>query len=548
MRQAELQLESATLHASSFMAIPFRILRWDRPSGSQRRESRGLLLRQSEGARRRTVLSLGALGLSLGALALPALGARGRAMADAEPKAAAPAAAPVAAEQAAEKGVVDPKAAAATALATTRATSGPSGDPKAAAAATLAPTAPTLQPQAYAGYQMAGYQMNPQMMVPMQLLQPVVPAGPVVIPFANAGTVKLSGLARDVNEYLLWMLCQTAGEVKNCKIVYDAMGYPTGGGFVDMGDRDQGRRAIEALQGREIYGSVINCEAVPVKYTTNEDTTNHTCLFVGNIGGEIDDVGLHEFFVGLYPSCSSARIAKDHQGAGAGYGFVTFRDKGEADRAVESSGVQLGSRSLRIMPAKTQTVSAGRATLGGSSASPPVVDSTLTVEEIAAQTDSTNTTVYVSGAPTGLTEPVVRAHFKGLLPDLEPSEVRVFPDKQYCFVNYADHASCARAIHAANNTQLEGRPIRLSWGKGETQRRSVAAPPGVVGGGDGRNANDGWNADADGRSDDGAAWNDGRRLWSASRGSRYSLCRQQSVRAILIKKFDDECMCVRVLD
>ena len=64
----------------------------------------------------------------------------------------------------------------------------------------------------------------------------VVPAGPVVIPFANAGTVKLSGLARDVNEYLLWMLCQTAGEVKNCKIVYDAMGYPTGGGFVDMGD------------------------------------------------------------------------------------------------------------------------------------------------------------------------------------------------------------------------------------------------------------------------------------------------------------------------
>eukprot|EP01043_Picozoa_sp_COSAG02_P023398 COSAG02_NODE_1248_length_13631_cov_11.854197_11_plen_358_part_01 len=340
---------------------------------------------------------------------------------------------------------VDPKAAAATTLATAPAaapassTSAPP-NPAAAAATTLAPAAPaaTLQPQGYAGYQMAGYQMNPQMMVPMQHMQPAVPAGPVVVPFANAGTVKLSGLAREVNEYLLWMLCQTAGEVKNCKIVYNAMGQPTGEGLVDMGNRDQGRRAIDALEGREIYGSVISCAAVPVKYSTNEDTTNHTCLFVGNIGNEIDDHALHEFFVGLYSSCSSARIARDTKGGGgegrhAGYGFVTFRDKADADKAVDNTGVQLGSRSLRIMHAKSQTVSAGRASSSGSSAAPPAVDSTLTVEQIAAQTETTNTTIYVAGAPTGLTESVVRAHFKSLLPDLEPTEVRVFPDKQYCF-------------------------------------------------------------------------------------------------------------------
>jgi nucleolysin TIA-1/TIAR len=412
----------------------------------------------------------------------------------ADPAAAAAATLPAADAPASEK--VDPAAAAvaaaaATTLAGPKAADPKAADPKAAAAATLAPPpAATLQPQAYAGYPMAGYQMAPQMMgaAPMQHLRPAAPAGPVMIPFANAGTVKLRGLARDVNDYLLWMLFQTAGEVKNCRVIYDAMGQPTGEGMVDMADRDQGRRAIEALEGREIYGSVISCEAVAVKYATNEDTTNHQCLFVGNIGNEVDDHALHEFFVQLYPSCSSARIARDNKagpadGRHAGYGFVTFRDKADADKAVENTGAQLGSRSLRIMHAKSQTVSAGRASSGGSSAAPPAVDSTLTVEQIAAQSESSNTTIYVAGAPTGLTEPVVRAHFKGFVPDQEPTEVRVFPDKQYCFVNYADHTVCARAIHTVNNTQLDGRPLRLSWGKMDSQRqRSTTAPPGVAGG------------------------------------------------------------------
>jgi RNA recognition motif-containing protein len=96
---------------------------------------------------------------------------------------------------------------------------------------------------------------------------------------------------------------------------------------------------------------------------TTEDTTAHHCLFVGNIGNEVDDHALFEFFAGLYPSCSSARIARDGKGSGdgrhAGYGFVTFREKSDADKAVQNTGTQLGSRSLRIMVAKSQTVSAG---------------------------------------------------------------------------------------------------------------------------------------------------------------------------------------------
>ena len=46
------------------------------------------------------------------------------------------------------------------------------------------------------------------------------------------------------------------------------------------------------------------------------------------------------------------------------------------------------------------------------------------MEEISAQADPMNTTIYVAGAPTGLVEAKVREHFARFVPQYQPNEVR----------------------------------------------------------------------------------------------------------------------------
>lgn len=147
-----------------------------------------------------------------------------------------------------------------------------------------------------------------------------------------------------------------------------------------------------------------------------------------------------------------------------------------------------------------------RATTGGAASSnaPPALSSSSTVEEIEATGDPGNTTIYVAGAPRGLQEAAVRAHFARFCPQHTPVEVRVFPEKQFCFVNYKDHRICAEAIKAVTNTEMEGHALRLSWGKMDSQRGlrpsnpmanpatgmmgagGYGPPPGMMGGGYGR--------------------------------------------------------------
>jgi hypothetical protein len=167
--------------------------------------------------------------------------------------------------------------------------------PTTAAPATVAPPPAQLYPAYPPQHQQP----------PVQHLQPLGPRAPMVVPFQNAGTLKVSGLAAEVNEYLLWMLFSTVGTVTNCKVNRDGHMRPTGEGVVDMSDRvtvsatmpdsvvlclcvfngltrpvfrspAQARKVIDALGGRDIYGSVMRIEAVAVKYGEKAGRSYHT--------------------------------------------------------------------------------------------------------------------------------------------------------------------------------------------------------------------------------------------------------------------------------
>ena len=72
-------------------------------------------------------------------------------------------------------------------------------------------------------------------------------------------------------------------------------------------------------------------------------------MFVGDLSSEIDEQGLKEAF-SKYTSLTDARIVWDPTtGKSKQYGFVAFRLKGDAERAlVEMNQEWLGRRAIRL--------------------------------------------------------------------------------------------------------------------------------------------------------------------------------------------------------
>ncbi len=77
--------------------------------------------------------------------------------------------------------------------------------------------------------------------------------------------IYVGNLSFEATEDELRGLFQEHGEVLNVNIVTDRdTGRPRGFGFVEMADDNQGRAAIEQLNGREVGGRTLNVnEAKP---------------------------------------------------------------------------------------------------------------------------------------------------------------------------------------------------------------------------------------------------------------------------------------------
>ncbi|KAF6199544.1 hypothetical protein GE061_007570 [Apolygus lucorum] len=86
----------------------------------------------------------------------------------------------------------------------------------------------------------------------------------------------------------------------------------------------------------------------------------------------------------------------------------------------------------------------------------------LTFDEVYNQSSPTNCTVYCGGLTNGLTEELVQKTFS---PYGTIQEIRVFKDKGYAFIRFSTKESATHAIVAVHNTDINGQPVKCSWGK-----------------------------------------------------------------------------------
>ncbi|KAI0879209.1 hypothetical protein GGS24DRAFT_232852 [Hypoxylon argillaceum] len=296
-----------------------------------------------------------------------------------------------------------------------------------------------------------------------------------VAPEPNKRALYVGGLDPRVTEDVLRQIFETTGHVQNVKIIPDKNGYNYG--FVEYDDPGAAERAMATLNGRRVHQAEIRVNWAYQSNTTNkEDTSSHFHIFVGDLSNEVNDEVLLQAF-SAFGTISEARVMWDMKtGRSRGYGFVAFRDRGDAEKALSSmDGEWLGSRAIRCNWAnqKGQPSIAQQQALQAMGMTPTTpyghhhfpTHGIQSYDMIVNQTPGWQTTCYVGNLTPYTTQ-------NDLVPLFQNfgyvTESRFQADRGFAFIKMDTHENAAMAICQLNGYNVNGRPLKCSWGKDKT--------------------------------------------------------------------------------
>lgn len=232
----------------------------------------------------------------------------------------------------------------------------------------------------------------------------------------------------------------------------------------------------------------------------NVKSGNNCSIFVGDLAPNVTESQLFELFINRYASTSHAKIVHDQvTGMSKGYGFVKFTSSDEQQLALsEMQGVFLNGRAIKVGPTSGQQQHAsGNNDYSRSSSS-------LNSENLESRflskaqsflangnnmgskrnhmsqfiypvqqqpslnhfTDPNNTTVFIGGLSSLVTEDELRAYFQ---PFGTIVYVKIPVGKGCGFVQYVDRLSAEAAIAGMQGFPIANSRVRLSWGRSAKQ-------------------------------------------------------------------------------
>jgi nucleolysin TIA-1/TIAR len=188
--------------------------------------------------------------------------------------------------------------------------------------------------------------------------------------------------------------------------------------------------------------------------TTKEDTSNHFHIFVGDLSNEVNDEVLLQAF-SAFGAVSEARVMWDMKtGRSRGYGFVAYRDRAEAEKAMASmDGEWLGSRAIRCNWANQKgqpsfAQQQAMAQMGMTPTTPynhpPFPSGGMQAyEQVLTQSPPYQTTVYVGNLTPYTTSQDLHPLFLNFG---QVVETRMQADRGFAFIRLETHEQAAAAI------------------------------------------------------------------------------------------------------
>ncbi|KAF2225961.1 nuclear and cytoplasmic polyadenylated RNA-binding protein pub1 [Elsinoe ampelina] len=308
------------------------------------------------------------------------------------------------------------------------------------------------------------------------ILSPTGSAGTIrrAAPEPNKRALYIGGLDPRVTEEVLKKIFETTGHVQSVKIIPDknAKGYNYG--FVEYDDPAAAERAMATLNGRRVHNNEVRVNwAYQSSNISKEDTSGHFHIFVGDLSNEVNDEVLTQAF-STFGVVSEARVMWDMKtGRTRGYGFVAFRDRTDAEKALSSmDGEWLGSRAIRCNWAnqKGQPSFSQQQAMAAMGMTPTTpyghhqfpAQGAQSYDMIVQQTPQWQTTCYVGNLTPYTTQNDLVPLFQNFGYVVE---TRFQSDRGFAFIKMDSHENAANAICQLNGYNVNGRPLKCSWGK-----------------------------------------------------------------------------------
>jgi len=285
-------------------------------------------------------------------------------------------------------------------------------------------------------------------------------------------TLHVGNLDDRITEEFIGALFGQVGEVAGIRIIAGATSKPYA--IVKFADQASAAEALEIMDKRQVLDYVIDVkwiQTTPVlekKANTNQNFN----IFVGDLSPDVDSKVLKEAFEQV-GEVLAAKVIYDPQSLNSkGYGFVSFSQRAEAERAMEQmNGKLIGKRTVRTNWASRKT------DFGDSQeeSNRPEADGPLTFEQILSQTGPENTTVFVGNVHQNAEDENLLNEFSRFG---EIAEVRRFKSYGNTFLKFNSKEKAARAIHEMNGAEFMGQMLRCSWGKAEGSKNGSQAQGG----------------------------------------------------------------------
>lgn len=268
--------------------------------------------------------------------------------------------------------------------------------------------------------------------------------------------------------YLHSCFAQT-GEVVSIKVIRNKQtGQSEGYGFIEFFSRAAAEKVLQSYSGTTMPNTeqpfCLNWATLSTG-DRRSDVGSDLSIFVGDLSADVTDKLLQETFSSRYQSVKGAKVVTDpNTGRSKGYGFVRFGDENERSRAMtEMNGAYCSTRPMRISvatPKKSsgfQQYSSQALVLAGGGGSNVAMP-----QGSQSDSDSTNTTIFVGGIESDVTDEDLRQPFSQFG---EVVSVKIPVGRGCGFVQFANRKNAEEAMQRLNGVVIGQQTVRLSWGR-----------------------------------------------------------------------------------
>lgn len=169
---------------------------------------------------------------------------------------------------------------------------------------------------------------------------------------SGVGNVFIKNLDKSIDNKAMYDTFSAFGNILSCKVATDEESSSKGYGFVHFETEEAANNAIMKVNGMLLNGrKVFVGKFIPRKEREKllgEKARRFMNVYIKNFGDDLDDDKLRELFE-KYGKITSAKVMTDDVGKSKGFGFVSFEEPENAEKAVDDlNGKDLNGKTLYV--------------------------------------------------------------------------------------------------------------------------------------------------------------------------------------------------------